>query len=180
MLDNFTTNVSKPYLHQNNPKGDWRWTCTRFARFQEPFCTVQNSYTKLYPGCLRFGLIWVKIRICVCTTLSEKWRQISQEQWKTPQYTKFVIYTSPGRLAHYTGIYSGSRHFLRSFPELPMRIQMSTKYFLSSLLQSWKHIRTKLSGFLPLLSSQRDLIGKREEKLFSTNSVYVVHIGYLE
>ena len=61
-----------------------------------------------------------------------------------------------------------------------MRIQMSTKYFLSSLLQSWKYIRTKLSGFLPLLSSQRDLIGKREEKLFSTNSVYVVHIGYLE
>jgi hypothetical protein len=61
-----------------------------------------------------------------------------------------------------------------------MRILKSTKFFLSSLLQSWRRIRTKLSGFLPLLSSQRNLIEKREEKLFSTSSVYVVHIPYLD
>jgi len=178
MSDNFTMNASKPCLHRNNRKGDWRWTCTRFARFQEPFCMVQNSYTKLCRGCSRFGLIWAKIRTCVRLTLSEKWRQISQEQWKTPQYIKFVFYISLRYPSCFNAIYSGSLHFRRSFPELPMRILRSTKFFLSSSLRSWGRIRIKLSGFLPLSSSQRNLIEKREERSSSTSSVYVVHIPY--
>lgn len=151
MLDNFTTNASKPSRHQNNQKGAWKWTCTRSALFRGPFCTVQNSYTKPYPGCSRFGLTWARIRTCVCMTLLGKWRQISQEQWKMRLYTKFVFNTSLGRLAHFNAIYSGSQHFLRSFPELPMRILKSTKFFLNSSLQSWRHIRIRLSGFSPLL-----------------------------
>lgn len=61
-----------------------------------------------------------------------------------------------------------------------MKILKSTKFSLGSSLQSWRRIRIKLSGFLPLSLSQQNLIEKREEKLFSTSSVYVVHIPYLD